>query len=329
MTAPILAVQGLVTSYWLRRGLLGRTTTEVQAVAGVDLEVLPGETVGLVGESGCGKTTVARSIAGLTRPKAGRILLEGRDLLEMSSSELRDTRRTIQMVFQDPYSSLDPRMTVRQLVSEGWEIHPDIVPRVARQAELVRLLALVGLDPAHLDRYPHQFSGGQRQRIGIARALALRPRIIVCDEPISALDVSIQAQVINLLTDLQAELGLAYLFISHDLSVVRHVADRVAVMYLGRIVETGPTERLYSSPSHPYTAALMSAALPMEPWAKDRPKRIVLVGDVPSPTHPPSGCRFHTRCWLAQSLCGESEPQLTPVEAARDVACHFPLSPQR
>jgi oligopeptide transport system ATP-binding protein len=232
----------------------------------------------------------------------------------------------VQMVFQDPYSSLSPRMTVRELVSEGWAIHADLVPQRERDAEVEKLLDLVGLDPAHANRYPHQFSGGQRQRIGIARALAVRPRLIVCDEPVSALDVSIQAQVLNILVDLQRRLGLAYLFISHDLRVIRHVSRRVAVMYLGKIVETSPVDVLFRSPSHPYSLALLSATLPHEPWAAQRQRRIILQGDVPSPTEPPSGCRFRTRCWLAQDVCAEREPSLEPRNGGAASACHFPLA---
>jgi oligopeptide transport system ATP-binding protein len=323
MGEPLLEIRGLITSYSARGGLFGG---ELQAVAGVDLDVAAGETLGLVGESGSGKTSIARSIVRLVPPKAGTIKFEGRDLATLRPAELRRLRRNVQMIFQDPYASLNPRMTVRQLVGEGWEIHPDIVPRSQRQKELGRLLELVGMNPDHADRYPHQFSGGQRQRIGIARALAVRPRLLVCDEPVSALDASIQAQIINLLVDLQKELGLAYLFISHDLGVIRRVSDRIAVMYLGRIVETGPVEDVYLQPTHPYTLALLSATLPHRPWQSGRMERIILRGDVPSALDPPSGCRFRTRCWRAQALCAEVEPVLISRETGTSSACHFPIT---
>jgi oligopeptide/dipeptide ABC transporter ATP-binding protein len=325
-----LKARDLTVGYTLHRSLLRRERSVVKAVSGVDVDIPPGETLGLVGESGCGKSTIARALVGLVKPESGTIRLDGRDVLRMSGGDAREMRRNVQMVFQDPYSSLNPRMTVRQLVTEGWDIHPDITPASRRPEELSRLLTLVGLDPEEADRYPHQFSGGQRQRIGIARALAVRPRYLVCDEPVSALDVSIQAQVLNLLTDLQGELGLAYLFISHDLSVVRYVAKRVSVMYLGRIVETGPTESIFARPAHPYTVALLSAILPIQPQARPVRRRIILEGDVPSPVDPPSGCRFHTRCWLRRRLgdpnrCTAEDPGLRPTleQEHHSVACHF------
>ena len=326
MDGPLLEVRGLITAFAVRGGLMDRSKAEIQAVAGVDLRIDAGQTIGLVGESGCGKTSLARSIVGLVRPTAGEVRLDGRDLLTMPSGERRRYRRDVQMVFQDPYSSLNPHMTVRELVSEAWEIHPDIVASKDRVRECERLLERVGMDPNLADRYPHQFSGGQRQRIGIARALAVRPRLLICDEPVSALDVSIQAQVVNLLVDLQQELGLAYLFISHDLSIVRHVSDRVAVMYLGKIVEEGPAAAMYSAPTHPYTAALLSATLPRDPDHLGSDRRIILEGDVPSPADPPSGCRFRTRCWLAQDVCARIEPALEPRLGGLRSACHFPLS---
>jgi len=326
MNPALLEVRHLVTTYIRRRGLLGRQHVDITAVADVDLTIREGQTIGLVGESGCGKTSVARSIVGLTRPESGEILLDGRDLLRMDPAELRRNRKSIQMVFQDPYSSLNPHMTVRELVSEGWEIHKELIRPEDRAAELQRLLEVVGIDPTQADRYPHQFSGGQRQRIGLARALAVRPRLLVCDEPVSALDVSIQAQVINLFVDLQRDLGLSYLFISHDLSIVRHVADSIAVMYLGRIVETGPVAPVYEKPTHPYTVALLSATLPRRPRRTSDSNRIVLHGDVPSPSDPPSGCRFRTRCWLAQAICAEVEPALVDRGTGHPTACHFPLN---
>jgi oligopeptide/dipeptide ABC transporter ATP-binding protein len=321
----LLEVRDLVTSYTVRRGLLDRHPRDVQAVAGVSLSIGTAETLGLVGESGCGKSSLARTIVGLVRPRSGQVLLDGRDLLGLDGEARRQSRRDIQMVFQDPYSALNPHMTVRQLVTEGWEIHPDIVPRDRRQAELDKLLELVGLDPRLADRYPHEFSGGQRQRIAICRALAVRPRLLVCDEPVSALDVSIQAQVVNLLVDLRAELGLSLLFISHDLSIVRHVSDRVAVMYLGKVVEIGAVSSIYAAPTHPYTVALLSATLPRDPDAYRARTRIILEGDVPSPTDPPTGCRFHTRCWIAQEECTVMEPPLVDRNAFQASACHFPV----
>jgi oligopeptide transport system ATP-binding protein len=324
---PLLSVRDLHTSFPIRSALLRREVGRVQAVSGVSFDLRPGRTLGLVGESGSGKTTLARTIIGLERPESGQVLFDGRDLFAMSGAELRRTRRQIQMIFQDPYSSLNPRLTVEQIISEAWVIHPGVVPRNRWSAEVKDLLARVGLNPDHADRYPHQFSGGQRQRIGIARALALRPRLVICDEPVSALDVSVQAQVLNLLIDLQADLGLTYLFISHDLSVVRHVSDEVAVMYLGKIVETGTVDQIFATPVHPYTQALLSAVPVPRPWDAPPRQQIVLAGDIPSPVSPPSGCRFRTRCWKAQPRCAEDEPALTDRLADHRSACHFPELP--
>src|SRR5690606_18365544 len=279
---------------------------------------------GVVGESGCGKSTLARLLVGLEKPTAGRIVVQGRDLSQLSSEEVRRARRDIQLVMQDPYTSLNPRMTVADIIGEPFAIHPDVLPPHRRRQRVRELIDMVGLNPDHINRYPHQFSGGQRQRIGIARALALNPQIIICDEPVSALDVSIQAQVINLLQDLQRELGLSYILIAHDLSVVRHIADRVAVMYLGKVVETGTHEEIYDHPTHPYTQALLSAVPVPDPTLRGKRDEIVLEGDVPSPANPPSGCRFRTRCWKAEQICADEEPALVErPHSPHPSACHF------
>jgi oligopeptide/dipeptide ABC transporter ATP-binding protein len=328
--APVLEVDDLQKHFPLTRGVVfKRTTGLVRAVDGVSFTVGRGETLGLVGESGCGKTTLARLLLRLEPPTAGRARLEGRDIFAMAGAELRDFRRTVQMVMQDPYTSLNPRMTVGGIVGEPFEIHPEAAPRGQRLGRVRDLLARVGLAPEHLNRYPHQFSGGQRQRIGIARALALSPRLIVCDEPVSALDVSIQAQIINLLVSLQRDLGVSYIFIAHDLSVIRHIADRVAVMYLGRIVEIGTNAEIYERPTHPYTQALLSAVPVPDPRARLGRRRIRLAGDVPSPANPPSGCRFRTRCWKAQPVCATDVPALVPRPDAdpHPSACHFAALP--
>jgi oligopeptide transport system ATP-binding protein len=321
----VLEVRDLVKHFPLTRGVVfKRTVGAVRAVDGVDLTLRRHETLGLVGESGCGKSTLAKLIMGLEAPTSGEILVQGLNLGKLGAEKLRRARRNIQMVMQDPYTSLNPRMTVGDIVGEPFQIHPEVAPRADRRRRVKELLDLVGLNPDHINRYPHQFSGGQRQRIGIARALALRPEIIVCDEPVSALDLSIQAQVINLLERLQEELGLAYIFIAHDLSVVRHIADRVAVMYLGKVVETGVDTEIYDHPTHPYTQALLSAVPVPDPILRGRRDQIILEGDVPSPVDPPSGCRFRTRCWKAQDVCAEQEPALEVREhSAHPSACHF------
>lgn len=321
---PLLEVDNLTTTFPLKSGLLRRTYAEVQAVSDVSFAVQPGETLGLVGESGCGKSTVARTVVGLETVKSGHVRFQGRELTSLPRKEMRAVRRDVQLIFQDPYSSLHPGMTVRELVTEPWKIHPDVVPKQHWETELATLLEMVGLQHEHADRYPRQFSGGQQQRISIARALALRPKLLVCDEAVSALDVSIQAQILNLLQDLQDELGLAYLFISHDLSVMRYLCDRIAVMYLGRIVETGERESVFRHPSHPYTQALLSSAPVLEPWLASERRSVEMHGEIPSPADPPSGCRFRTRCWKATDLCAAEQPDLATRGTAHPVACHYP-----
>ncbi|WP_016817351.1 ABC transporter ATP-binding protein [Salinispora arenicola] len=322
---PILAVENLVKHFPITRGVVfQRQIGAVRAVDGISFDLRRGETLGIVGESGCGKSTLARLLMRLETPTSGRATLEGRDLFAARGAELRRLRRNMQMVLQDPYTSLNPRMTVGDIIGEPFEIHPEAAPKGSRQRRVQELLDMVGLNPEHINRYPHQFSGGQRQRIGIARALALRPEVIVCDEPVSALDVSIQAQVINLLEQLQDELGLSYIFIAHDLSVVRHICDRVAVMYLGRIVEMGTEEEIYQRATHPYTQALLSAVPVPDPEQRNNQNMIRLVGDVPSPANPPSGCRFRTRCWKAQDICATQDPDAVPRAAdPHPSACHF------
>ncbi|MFG2568571.1 ABC transporter ATP-binding protein [Streptomyces sp. NPDC048567] len=329
---PILEVRDLVKHYPLTQGILiKKQVGAVKAVDGVTFDLGAGETLGVVGESGCGKSTVARLLVQLEKPTSGAIRYKGEDITKLSGRALKAVRRNIQMVFQDPYTSLNPRMTVGDIIGEPYEIHPEVAPKGSRRRKVQDLLDVVGLNPEYINRYPHQFSGGQRQRIGIARGLALNPEIIVADEPVSALDVSVQAQVVNLLDRLQAEFNLSYVFIAHDLSIVRHISDRVGVMYLGRFVEIGTDAEIYDHPTHPYTQALLSAVPVPDPAAREFRERIILHGDVPSPANPPSGCRFRTRCWKAQERCELEVPLLAVPAVFQDVdtpaqhpsACHF------
>ncbi|GHO91375.1 ABC transporter ATP-binding protein [Reticulibacter mediterranei] len=319
----LVEVKGLKVHFPIKGGLLGRTVANVKSVDGVDLFVRRGETLGLVGESGCGKTTTGRAILQLIKPTAGSVKLNGVELTTLPSNEIRKRRAEMQMVFQDPFGSLDPRYTVGQIVAEPLENFQRGTPKQIRE-EVAHLLEVVGINPYYVNRFAHEFSGGQRQRIGIARALALHPSFIVADEPVSALDVSIQAQVLNLLQDLQGQFGLTYLFVAHNLSVVKHISERVAVMYLGRVVELAQSASLYETPLHPYTQALLSAVPVPDPDIEARRKRIILEGDVPSPVNPPSGCNFHPRCWKAQAICREVIPPLEEKQSNHYAACHFP-----
>jgi oligopeptide transport system ATP-binding protein len=322
----ILRVENLKKYFPIRRGVFQRHVGDVKAVDGVSFDVYRGETLGLVGESGCGKTTTGRTIIRLYEPTDGHVHFEGADLAAVRGGPLRQMRRKMQMIFQDPYASLSPRMSVLGIVGEPMEVHR-VASGKERKDRVAELLELVGLDPAFMNRYPHEFSGGQRQRIGLARSLALNPDLIICDEPISALDVSIQAQVVNLLEDLQAKLGLTYIFIAHDLSMVRHISNRVAVMYLGKIVELTDRDTLYSNPLHPYTQALLSAVPVPDPFIEEKRQRIILEGDLPSPANPPQGCNFNTRCPVAIDTCFEVEPEFIVVAPGHSCACHL-VKPQ-
>ena len=319
----LLEVKNLVKHFPIMRGtLVQKQVGAVHAVDDISFQIHKGETLGLVGESGCGKSTTGRAVLQLHRPTSGEVLFEGKDLVKMKGEELRKMRRRMQMIFQDPYASLNPRMTVGEIIGEPLTIH-EIATGKEVEERVKELLKLVGLNPAFANRFPHEFSGGQRQRIGVARALSLQPALIVCDEPISALDVSIQAQVVNLLEDLQRDFNLTYLFIAHDLSMIRHISTRVAVMYLGVIVELADRDELYNNPLHPYTQALLSAIPLPDPVAEEKRKRIILAGEIPSPINPPSGCRFRTRCPLAAPICAEARPEFREMSAGHYAACHL------
>lgn len=324
MTENILELQNLTKFFPAKSsGIFTKTKGEVRAVDGVNLTVARGETVGLVGESGCGKTTVGRTVMKLYEPTSGKIIFDGQDITIFNRKEMKPIRSKMQMIFQDPFSSLNPRHTVGTIISSSYIIH-GIEPEGGVEHSVRELLTLVGLNPEHINRFPHEFSGGQRQRIGIARSLALRPKLIVADEPVSALDVSIQAQVVNLLDDLQKEFGLSYLFVAHDLSIVQHISDRVVVMYLGKVMEMAPTRELFEHPHHPYTKALLSAVPIADPKSGRARERIILQGDIPSPVNPPSGCVFNTRCWKAQEICKTEIPATVQITPQRTIACHFP-----
>ncbi|MET9619047.1 ABC transporter ATP-binding protein [Kitasatospora indigofera] len=326
---PILEVRDLVKHFPLTKGILFKKQVgAVKAVDGISFDLVQGETLGIVGESGCGKSTLAKVLMNLEPASAGSVRFKGEEISHLSGAGLKAVRRNIQMVFQDPYTSLNPRMTVGDIIGEPYEIHPEVAPKGDRAKAVRDLLDVVGLNPEYINRYPHQFSGGQRQRIGIARGLALKPEVIICDEPVSALDVSVQAQVINLLEQLQTEFNLSYMFIAHDLSIVRHISDRVGVMYLGKMVEIGTDLEIYDHATHPYTQALLSAVPVPDPTAREARDRIVLTGDVPSPANPPSGCRFRTRCWKAEERCATEVPLLATPSwlvglAKHESACHF------
>ena len=326
MSEVILRAEGLKKHYPIKDGVIRRTVGHVKAVDGVSFELRAGETLGIVGESGCGKSTLGRLLMRLEEATEGSVYFGDQDLYKAGRREMRRLRREIQIVFQDPYTSLNPRKTVGSIIGEPFDIHKDAVPRSGRKRRVQELMEMVGLSPEHVNRYPHQFSGGQRQRIGIARGIALNPKVLICDEPVSALDVSVQAQVINVMEELQNELGLAYVFIAHDLAVVRHISDRVGVMYLGKMAEIGTDEEIYERSTHPYTRALLSAVPVPDPTQRGERQQIRLSGDVPSPANPPAGCRFHTRCWRAEQICGEQEPELIArpdIGGMHPSACHF------